>query len=97
MRCNRPVCWTLFSNYLYGESNRLEILTCNAWAILSKLSIVGEYFSIMILWIVVLGIPVISDNFRTDTFFSYMIFASKIFMGLLSAENTYLFYFGEGI
>lgn len=84
-----------FLNYLYGESNRSEILTCSAWAILSKLSIVGEYFSIIILWIVVLGIPVVSDNCRTDTFFSYMIFASNIFIKVLFAENYYLFSEGE--
>lgn len=69
--------------YLYGESNRSTIPTFRALAILSKLSRVGEYFSIIILLIVDFGIPVMFDSCRTDTFFSYMICVSNIFIGLL--------------
>lgn len=75
--------------YLYGESNKSTIPTFNARAILSKLSSVGEYFSVMMLLIVDFGMPVKFDNCRTDTFFSYITFVSSIFMSLVC--NVFLF------
>lgn len=78
--------------YLYGESNKSEILTFNAFAIFSRLSSVGEYFPVAILLIVDLGIPVAFESCRTDTSFSYMIFVSNIFMGLLFTKIHCLFY-----
>lgn len=63
---------SVLDTYLYGESNRSTIPTFRALAILSKLSRVGEYFSIIILLIVDFGIPVMFDSCRTDTFFSYI-------------------------
>lgn len=78
--------------YLYGESNKSEILTFNAFAIFSRLSSVGEYFPVAILLIVDLGIPVAFESCRTDTSFSYMIFVSNIFMRLLFTKIHCLFY-----
>lgn len=79
--------------YLYGESYRSEILTFKTLAIFSRLSSVGEYFSIIILLRVDFVIPVICDSCRTDTFFSYMICVSSIFIKLLFAKIIYLFCF----
>lgn len=56
------------------------MLIFSAFASFSILSIVGEYVSFAILLIVDLDIPVITDNWRTDIFFLYMISPSRIFM-----------------
>lgn len=86
---NRPAYWTLF--YLYGDSNKSTIPTFNALAIFSKLSNVGEYFSVIMLLIVDFGMPVKFDNCRTDTFFSYITFVSNIFMTLVCNIFVFLF------
>ena len=76
--------------YLYGESYRSEILTFKTLAIFSRLSSVGEYFSIIILLRVDFVIPVICDSCRTDTFFSYIIWVNNIFIRLLFTQKLCL-------
>lgn len=85
---NTIVQYTGHFFHLYGESYKSEILTFNALAIFSRLSSVGEYFPVAMLLIVDLGIPVAFESCRTDTFFSYIIFVSNIFMALFFTKNS---------
>lgn len=57
-RSNCPEFWT---DYLYGDSYRSEIVIFSAFASFSIFSIVGEYVSFAILFIVDFDIPVIID------------------------------------
>ena len=60
---------SVLDTYLYGESNRSTIPTFRALAILSKLSRVGEYFSIIILLIVDFGTAITIDQVSADGVF----------------------------
>ena len=81
----------ILDTYLYGESNRSVILTFKAFAICSRLSSVGEYFSFMMLLIVDFEIPVMLDNCRTEMLLLYMMLSSNIFMQILFAVFYILF------
>ena len=81
----------ILDTYLYGESNRSVILTFKAFAICSRLSNVGEYFSFMMLLIVDFEIPVMLDNCRTEMLLLYMMLSSNIFMQILFAVFYILF------
>ena len=75
----------ILDTYLYGESNRSVILIFKTFAICSRLSSVGEYFSFMILLIVDFEMPVMLDNCRTEMLLLYMMLSSNIFMQILFA------------
>lgn len=82
----------ILDTYLYGESNRSVILTFKAFAICSRLSSVGEYFSFMMLLIVDFEMPVMLDNCRTEMLLLYMMLSSNIFMQISFALFYILFF-----
>lgn len=67
------------------------ILTFKAFAICSRLSSVGEYFSFMMLLIVDFEMSVMLDNCRIEMLLLYMMLSSNIFMEILFAKAWFLF------
>lgn len=66
------------------------ILTFKAFAICSRLSSVGEYFSFMMLLIVDFEMPVMLDNCRTEMLLLYMMLSSNIFMEILFVKYKFI-------
>ncbi len=66
------------------------ILTFKAFAICSRLSSVGEYFSFMMLLIVDFEMPVMLDNCRTEMLLLYMMLSSNIFMQILFVKYKFI-------
>lgn len=80
----------MLDTYLKSDSKRSVMRILSAFASNSMLSIVGEYFPFMILFIVDFEIPDIIDNCLTEMFLSYMISLNNIFMMVIVSKIIFI-------
>lgn len=80
----------MLDTYLKSDSKRSVMRILSAFASNSMLSIVGEYFPFMILFIVDFEIPDIIDNCLTEMFLLYMISLNNIFMMVIVSKIIFI-------